>query len=139
MKVKRNKQSYNKKVMNAKRLVVDDIQFRSKLEAFCYQKLKENGIDTEYEKRIYTILEGFDYKGDYVRPITYKPDFTADDFILECKGYPNDAWPIRLKLWKQFMNKYLPNVDYYIPRNQKQILDVIELIKQKRHDKQQST
>ncbi len=92
MKFKRKKQDQNKKVMNAKRLFVDDIQFRSKLEAFCYQKLKENGIEADYEKRIYPILEGFDYKGETIRGINHKPDFTSDDFIIECKGYPNDAY-----------------------------------------------
>ena len=37
----------NKKVKNATPMIYDDIQFRSKLEVYCYKKLKEEGLEAD--------------------------------------------------------------------------------------------
>ena len=49
------KQALNKKVRNATKQEIDGIVFRSKLEAYTYQKLKEAGISAEYEQHRYTL------------------------------------------------------------------------------------
>ena len=51
----------NKKVRNATPLVYDGIQFRSKLEAYCYKKLIQNNIKADYEKNKYEVND-FDYR-----------------------------------------------------------------------------
>jgi hypothetical protein len=119
--IKKFKKSNNKKIINAKAVESKEgIKFRSKLEFFTYSKLNESGIkDFSYEKEKFTLLEGFVYPEDSIesfettkeglktkhfepydskiRPMTYLPDFTCIDhstktgWIIECKGYNNDA------------------------------------------------
>ena len=48
----------NKKVKNARITIYDGISFKSKLEVYCYKKLKENGIPFEYEPKVYTLFVG---------------------------------------------------------------------------------
>ena len=42
-------------------------------------------------------------KGSKIRPITYTPDFVDPNgkFIIETKGYANESFPLRWKLFKQ--------------------------------------
>ncbi len=81
----------NKKVRNATPLFYDGIKFKSKLEVYCYNKLKENNIKAPYEENTFTIIDNFIYNGEKVRKMTYKPDFVGKDFVIECKGKANDA------------------------------------------------
>ena len=61
------KQALNKKVRNATKQEIDGITFRSKLEAYTYQKLKEANISAEYEQHRYTLLPKFVYNNSTVR------------------------------------------------------------------------
>ena len=36
--------------------------------------------------------------------IKYTPDFEGKDFIIECKGRPNDTFPLRWKMFKKHVN-----------------------------------
>lgn len=134
------------RVRNARSKEIDGIKFRSLLEAFCYRKLKEAGIKQEYETKKFVLLEGFHYnaeryedngktgyndkKAHKVRDITYTPDFVDPNgkWIIECKGYANERFPLK---WKMFM-KQLNEMDdppiLFVPRNQNQILETIEKI-----------
>jgi len=48
------------KIQNAKPRTVDNIKFKSGLEAFCYTKLKENGIhDFQYEEHTFVLQDKF--------------------------------------------------------------------------------
>lgn len=146
------KQTANKKVRNATTLSYYGIQFKSKLELYCYKKLKEANLDFQYEKVKYTLVEGFTFTNDSyelfkvkgervfdkqrtkIRPITYTPDFvgvypdTRLVFVIETKGNPNDAFPLRWKLFKRHLEITEQNTDLYMPRNQKQVDIVINLI-----------
>ena len=137
------------KVRNATLSLVDGIQFKSKLEAYCYKRLKEENIKAEYEKYVFVLQPGFELSSktyevvkrtktfgiatNKIRPITYKPDFVnvKDNWIIECKGYPNDSFPIKWKMFKWYLKQQTKNVTLYLPRNLKQIDEVIKLIKQK--------
>lgn len=134
------------RVRNARSKEIDGIKFRSLLEAFCYQKLKDAGIKLEYETKKFVLLEGFHYNAERyedngktgykdkkthkVRDITYTPDFVDPNgkWIIECKGYANERFPLK---WKMFM-KQLNEMDdppiLFVPRNQNQILETIERI-----------
>lgn len=123
----------NKKVKNATPMIVDNIKFKSKLEVYCYQQLKEAGLKADYEGKKYTLLSKFEYNDEKIRPITFKPDFPANNgsFIIECKGFSNDAFPLRWKLFKSLLysvfGKYGPRI--FVVRNQKQVRDVIQILK----------
>jgi len=102
----RKKSSANKKIRNAEKISFDGIQFQSRLELHCYKKLKEAGLEFEYEPQSFELIPKFEYepqcaesykkgnkwlfgnKSKIVRAMTYKPDFVnlKDGWIIECKG-----------------------------------------------------
>ena len=147
----RRKKTTNKKVRNAVSKVYKGIKFRSKLELFTYKKLEEAGIKSLYEERKFVLMEGFRFeqdsiepsnkratKGEYinnadkVRDITYTPDFVDPNgkWIIEVKGFANDVFPLKWKLFKNYLQKLGDPPVLYLPKNQKQVLETIELINQ---------
>ena len=116
------------------------------MEAFCYQKLKDAGIKSEYETKKFVLLEGFHYnatrledngKTGYndkqkhkVRDITYTPDFLDPKgrWIIECKGYANERFPLKWKMFMKQLNEQDDPPVLFVPRNQKQVLQTIEMI-----------
>ena len=124
----------NKKVKNATPMVYNNIQFRSRLEVFCYKQLLKYNIEADYEKYKFTLLDGFRFNGEAVRKMTYTPDFVGKEFVIECKGQMNDAFPLRWKLFKYFLFKNKIEYDLYLPRNQKQVIEVMETILRKREE-----
>ncbi len=148
---RRTKQTKNKKVRNAVSKVYKGIKFRSKLELFTYKKLEEAGIKSLYEKKKYVLMEGFRFeqesiepsnkrstKGEYinnsdkVRDITYTPDFVDPNgkWIIEVKGFANDVFPLKWKLFKNHLQQQGDPPVLYLPKNQGQVLKTIELINQ---------
>lgn len=119
----------NKKVRNATKIEVDGITFKSKLEAYTYKKLKEAKIDAEYEQHRYELLPAFTFGGKKYRPMTYLPDFVGDNFVIECKGYPNEAWPLREKLFRYYLYSNNIGVNFYIVHNQKEVDELIKELK----------
>ena len=117
------------KVKNATPTQLDGIKFRSKLEAYAYKKLKEAKIYAEYEQHRYMLLPSFIFENKTVRAITYLPDFVGSDFIIECKGFPNEAWPLREKLFKYYLTNNMPNYSFYLVRNQKQVDELVKKLK----------
>ena len=118
------------KVRNATPTSVDGIKFKSKLEAYCYIKLKEAKINATYESKRYVLIPNFNYNGEKIRAMTYLPDFVAKDFIIECKGFGNDAWPLREKLFKYYLFSTNSKYKYYVIRNLKEVNELILEIKQ---------
>ena len=139
------------KVRNVTPLVIDGIQFKSKLEGYCYEQLKASGIPFRYEQDSFILVPAFSFPNDSwelgkvkgervfkkanptIRAITYKPDFTNLDqgWVIECKGMITDTFPIRWKLFKRYIQENNLNYDLYMPRNKKHIDEVINLIKSK--------
>ena len=117
------------RVKNATPNIVDGIKFRSKLESYTYKKLKEANIYADYEQHRYELLPAFDFSGKKIRAITYLPDFVGHNFIIECKGFPNEAWPLREKLFKYYMNRFLPNYRFYLVHTQKEVDAMIDELK----------
>ena len=145
--MRRRKNSRSKgKIRNATSAVYKGIKFRSKLELFTYKQLEDAGIKSMYEENTYTLMPGFyplmdsyePSKGEYknntkkVRGITYTPDFVDPygKWIIEVKGYANDVFPIKWKLFKMYlMENDMEEYTLYLPKNQKQVKETIELIK----------
>lgn len=128
------------------------IDFASKLEAHMYKLLRKNKVDAEYEPTKFTIIEGFEadfscyektatkkYLHDRghkkILPITYTPDFvdTQDPprYIIECKGNPNERFPLVWKLFKRYIALKGWKTDLFMPRNQKDCEEVIKVIREK--------
>ena len=126
---KQKKKKSNGLVKNATPNEFDGIKFRSKLETYTYKKLKEAKIDAEYEKHKFELLPAFNFHGEKVRAITYLPDFVGENFIIECKGFPNDAFPLKEKLFKHLLVNILPNSMYYVVHTQKQVDELINKLK----------
>ena len=97
----------NKKVKNATPTLYKGIKYRSKLEVSFAKFFEKEKIKAEYEPLKFTLLPSFRYNGEAIRAITYKPDFIIDycgrKFIIEVKGFPNDAYKIK----KKYILKYL--------------------------------
>lgn len=103
----------NKKIKNATKTS----GFKSQMEQKVYSKLVEAGYNPKYEEKTFTLLEGFYPTVDYytkgkkewalskskVRSITYTPDFILElndcTIIIEVKGFPNDVYPVKKKLF----------------------------------------
>ena len=120
--IARKKKSANKGPVRAKKVMFDGITFASGLEKYMYKALKAAKIYAKYEGRTFVLLEGFDFKnksyekqnngkGEMVNrgckkilPIKYTPDFVSSSFIIECKGRANESFPMRWKLFKNYVN-----------------------------------
>ena len=154
MATKRNpfkKYSRKKGPVTAKKVVYDGIQFLSGLEKTMYTALKTAGLFEKYEQESFILLEGFKFsssvterqangKGDYkergnnkLQSITYKPDFTGVDYIIECKGRANDSFPLR---WKMFKKWLIDNNDtryIYKPQTIKEVEETVKLILERKN------
>jgi len=142
----RTKYKRKKGPVRSKKVIVDKIEFKSGLEAYMYKALKAANIKAKYEGVSYELVPSFDFKnkcyerqanskGEYrnrggkaIRKLTYTPDFTGTGFIIECKGRPNESFPIRWKLFKMYASKKLPKVIIYKPQNQKECDETVSLI-----------
>jgi len=132
--------------VRSKKVTVDGIEFKSGLEAYMYKALKAAKIKAKYEGASYELVPSFDFKnncyerqangkgefkergGKKVRGINYTPDFVGNNFIIECKGRPNESFPIRWKLFKAYISKKLPKVKIYKPQNQKECDETVNSI-----------
>lgn len=146
--------STNKKVRNATVLEYEGIIFKSKLELYCYKKLQELSISFNYDSHKFEILESFIFNNNSyelvkrknykkfeqtksnIKGMTYTPDFIGfypdgTLFVIETKGNPNEAFPLRWKLFKYYLIKNNIKCELFMPRNQKHIDEVITIIKNK--------
>ena len=114
--------------IQSKKTEVDGIKFRSKLEAFTYRKLKEAGIANEYESEKYTLLDGFYYTSNaYQQSTTGYRDRGKEK--VRAITYTPDRFPLKWKMFKKLLTETNPNCKLFVPKNQKQVLETIEIIK----------
>lgn len=139
----------NKKIKNAKESIFKGIKFKSKLEESFFKILIDAGFNPGYESMKFILMEGFKptipffnrskAKKEYVldmnkiRDITYTPDFTLlyNDvlFIIEAKGIENDTFPLKKKLFRKLIESLKVPCVYFEVRTKKELLTVIEIIK----------
>lgn len=97
----------NKKVKNATATIYNGIKYRSKLEVSFAKFFEKEKIKAVYEPIRFTLLPSFRYNGEAIRAITYTPDFIIDycgkKYIIEVKGFPNDAYKIKKKLILKYL------------------------------------
>lgn len=125
-------------------------KFKSALEKYCSDKLREEKIPFTYEQHEYTLVEGFRFPHTYLKmttkrktlmdrsnswqhPIRYTPDFVGKDerWIIETKGYlpSHHDFPMRWKLFLRFLVENNKDCSVYIARNRSQVDEAIENIK----------
>lgn len=120
----------NKKIKNATPFTIDGINFKSKLEAFVYESFKKINLPLDYEPKSFELIPSFVFNGNKIRPMTYTPDFVHSNFIIECKGFGNDVWPVKEKLFKWYLSRNQIEKQFYVVKNQKEVLALIEKIKE---------
>ena len=146
----KSESSTNKKIRNAQKVFYDNIQFQSRLEMYCYEKLKEAKLDFEYEPKCFELIPKFEYapmsmesykkgtkwlfgnKSKAIRAMTYKPDFVnlKDGWIIECKGFPSDSFPIKWKLFKYYLKNNNMEIHLYMVKSRAHIDECItEILK----------
>jgi len=105
------------------------IIFDSSLEVFFYKLLEINNlVHLVTLQVIYELQPKFKYFNQTIRPITYEADFVFKDkkIVVETKGQLLEAAKIKYKIFKYKYNDY----KFFMPRNQKDCLDVIKNLKE---------
>mgnify|MGYP005696834557 FL=1 len=142
--------SKRKQITRSTKVTYKGHKFASKLELYMYKALEREKIKVLYEGETYEVVKGFHFpassyektkgkkilqeKGNKnILPIRYTPDFIdfkkPRRFIIECKGNPNEAFPIRWKLFKKHLVDTGQNPVLFMPRNQKDCEVVVDLLK----------
>lgn len=142
------KKQENKKIKNAHPLEYEGILFKSQLEKMTFITLKEAGFPVQYEPQKIVIFKGFKPTTPFydknkatrmlklqmnkLIDITYTPDFMFEYnghlIIIEAKGFTNDTFPIKKKLFRAWLEKH-PECIYFEVYSKKQVLQAIEIIK----------
>lgn len=135
----------------SKKIIYDGITFASGLEKHMYIALKKAKIDFDYEGKTFELVPSFIFKnkcferqsnskGDFINRgckkvlnLKYTPDFIGVDFIIETKGRANDSFPLRWKLFKEWMINNNDERTLYKPQNQNECDITIELILKNRN------
>lgn len=132
--MKRQRKKKEGKIRNATPTEYDDIKFRSKLEMYTYKKLREARINADYEQHRFELLPAFvALSGKKYRAMTYLPDFVGKDFIIECKGFPNESWPLRKKLFEYALVRDNLKYDFYEVHTQKEVDALVLNLKEKNY------
>ena len=131
----------------SKKTTYNGITFASGLEKYMYVALKNAKIHARYEGATFVLQKDFKFEIDSyerqangkgkmtnrgqkkIQSIKYTPDFVSDSFIIECKGRANESFPLRWKMFKNYVKEHYPHVILYKPQNQKECDEVINLIK----------
>lgn len=145
----------NRKIKNATEVSQDNIKFRSKSERMIYNTLISLGFKPEFEPERITIWEGFTPKEplyiDGIPQMTkpkkkninfmpkvlkfldwhYTPDFKLtignQIFYIEVKGFGNDIWPYKRKLFlKTIQDK--PNIHFFEVHTKRGLLKTVKII-----------
>tara|TARA_R100000030_G_C3218462_1_gene115284 strand:+ start:118 stop:567 length:450 start_codon:yes stop_codon:yes gene_type:complete len=124
-------------------------KYKSGIEKYCADQLKQFGLDFAYEEQTFQLVDRFRFPNKYfkmtakgktmadrsdsvVLPITYTPDFMGKEhnWIIETKGYlpSHHDFPMR---WKLFL-KHLVSTDsdaiVFLAKNSQQVDQAIHEI-----------
>ena len=149
----RRRKKVTKKKINAIKCEADGIKFQSQLELTFYTLLKEAGIKFDYEGVTYELQEESYYNGIClerkqarskemvqsvkIREVTYTPDFIGEneEWIVECKGYPIQPFPLKWKMFKEKMSLRENPPILFKPVTKADCEQVVEYLKKKGYGK----
>ncbi len=145
----RTRRKRSRQITRSTKVTYKQYKFASKLELYMYKALEKQKIKVLYEGKTFEVVPGFNFsassyektkgkkilqdKGNKnILPIKYTPDFIdiqdPPRFIIECKGNPNEAFPLRWKLFKKHLIDKNINASLFMPRNQKDCNEVVRLL-----------
>ena len=125
-------------------------KYKSSLEKYCSDKLRESGIAFTYEEDKFRLMESFRFEHKYFKmtpkgklmsdrsnsiqqPIRYTPDFVGKDskWIIETKGYlpSHHDFPMRWKIFLKHIMDHNLGYDVYLAKNNRQVDQCIIEIK----------
>lgn len=118
------------KMKQIKKIYKHNLKFDSRLELFFYELLKESDIDFDFQV-LYTLHPSFKYNKTTVRAMTLTVDFDftkhGRNLIIDTKGFQRPDNVLKWKLIKYKLRDTHP--DIYLPKNQKQCKELIDVIK----------
>lgn len=141
---KQYKRKKGTSISKAERYTFAGIEYKSGLEKYMAEQLTVNKIPFTYESKTFVLQESFmvkldsyerqaNGKGDFVNrgrkkalPITYTPDFLGEGFAVETKGYANESFPMKWKMFKHLVNDQ--DIVLYKPQNRAECDKTVELI-----------
>ena len=96
--------------------------YRSGLELKVADYLKEQKCKYKYEA-LKIEWEDLTYR-------TYTPDFVDPKgrWVIECKGYANERFPLKWKMFKQLLMQQDDPPVLFVPRNQRQNIETVTRI-----------
>ena len=144
-----------KKPINASKVVIDGIEFDSKIEGYMYRLLRDNKIPHKVHEEFTILSDEGSYKGEvYVRPQrrskelvstknsksikrrAYTPDFVAKgrvpNWVIEVKGRKLGDFSLRWSLFKRKIKN--SGTDLFMPVTKEDCNQVIEIIKSKYYE-----
>ena len=142
-----------RKVVQAKKVKIDGIEFQSTLEGTMYKLLKEAGIKNTYEGQSYNTFKPFVLEEECweramkkspamidrrkVSKVSYTPDFIGEneEWFIEVKGRANESFPLRWKLFKDMVSKWERPPLIFKPTKKADCEQVIEILKSKGYGK----
>jgi len=125
-------------------------KYKSSIEKYCADQLRQNHIPFSYEEQQFTLVESFRFEHKYFKmtskrkdmsdrsntiqqPIRYTPDFVCKDYnwIIETKGYlpSHHDFPMRWKLFLKYIMDNEMNCEVYLAKNKLQVDQAIQEIK----------
>lgn len=142
----------NKKIKNATPKEYNGIKFKSHIEVMVYKTLLQYEFNVQYEPTKFIIWKGFKPTIKTYKPsksgnleltdkkiidITYTPDFIVQCkkcvVIIECKGFTNDTYPIKEKMFRKILEDMVNTereIIFCQIKTKKQLLELIDVIKQ---------
>lgn len=143
----------NKKIKNATKYSYNGIDFKSLFEVSVYKLLEAKHIEPKYEEYTITLTErfkptvpfytrtsgrGFHLEKSNVQPLTYTPDFTFSYngffVIFEVKGYMNDVYPVKRKLFRKVIEEWKFPVIFFEIHKKSDVEDALDIIEKSRSD-----
>lgn len=124
-------------------------RYKSSIEKYCADQLKQFGLDFAYEEQTFQLLDRFkfpnkyfkmtskgkvmsDRSGSTILPITYTPDFMGRDhnWIIETKGYlpSHHDFPMRWKLFLRHLVTTDSSAIVFLAKNSQQVDQAIQEI-----------
>lgn len=131
----------------------DGHTFKSKLERTCYDLLKKEELEFNYEDKKFVLIpttkctfdsyervrrkgkNTYTLKSRTVPKISYRPDFVGDGWIIETKGYETAAFRLKWKMFKKYLEDNNLKYVLFKPHNKTEIIKSINIIKSLTNDK----
>jgi protein associated with RNAse G/E len=106
---------------------VGENKFDSKLEMYCFNMMKQMGIDFKFQDKI-VLVEAFRYNGQAIREIALIVDFVLErngvTYYIDTKGFATDTSTMKYKMLKHRLKDSIYTEVVWL-KNQKEVQSFI--------------